>query len=80
MKRSTRPGVLEMEALLARAAPRQQFALKGAPMHYTMENLLNGLPVGEYYVAALQRWKQVLASIDPDDAQAIAKAAPSEQM
>lgn len=49
-------------------------------MRQTIEALLTGQPVAQWYQAANERWESVLSELDPTNAEAIAKAATSEQM
>lgn len=48
-------------------------------MHYTIESLLDGAPVANWYQTAKQYWQQVLSQIDPTDPDAIARVASDEQ-
>jgi hypothetical protein len=48
-------------------------------MHYTIDALLAGQPVGDWYQAAKKHWQQVLSKIDSTDPSAIAAVASDEQ-
>ena len=48
-------------------------------MQYTVEALLGGSPVSQWYTAAKGHWTQVLANIDANDPAAVAKVASAEQ-
>ena len=49
-------------------------------MHYSIEKLLNGDPVAEYFPVARQHWQEVLSDADATDSEEIARIAGLEQM
>lgn len=48
-------------------------------MHYTLQALLQGEPVAEWYQAAKEHWEQALSKIDATDPKAVARVAGDEQ-
>lgn len=49
-------------------------------MQYTIEKILNGETVVDYYQKALKKWHEILSSINPTDSSAIADKSHSNQL